>query len=192
MAKNYSANVGISGFKYAILQEDSKDDVTYGELVDVPFAQEIGIETEMSIEKAYGDNRVAEMATHTGVTTLSMQFHALPLEVRQELLGLTDEDGITVQKGQITPPTVAVSLYLDKADGSQELVGLTKGMFTLPGTEGSTKEDSVEFGNASIEGEFMSRLYDDITQIMAEIDATDSEDKKDKFFNKLLNKVELP
>lgn len=191
MSKNYSANVGISGFKYAILKTDTEEEATYGELVSVPFAQEIGIETEMSIEKAYGDNRVAEMATSTGTTTLSMQFHALPLEVRQELLGLEDEDGITIQRGQVTPPTVAVSLYLDKADGSQEVVGLTKGMFNLPSTDGSTKEDSIEFGNATIEGEFMSRKFDDVTQIMAEISPEDIEGKEDKFFTKLLNTVEI-
>lgn len=188
MSKNYSANVGISGFQYAKLLTDTAEGATYSELVNVPFAQEIGIETEMSIEKAFGDNKVAEMATSTGTTTLSMQFHALPLAVRQDLLGLEEEEGITIQRSQIKPPTVAVSLYLDKADGSQELVGLTKGMFTLPGVEGSTKEDSVEFGNASIEGEFMSRLFDDITQIMAEIEAEDIAGKKEKFFNKLLSK----
>ena len=187
MEKNYSANVGISGFSYALLTEDTAEGATYDEVVDVPFAQEIGIETEMAIEKAYGDNKVAEMATSTGTTTLTMQFHALPLEVRQELLGLKEEDGITVQHSQVQPPKVAVSLYLDKADGSQEIVGLTKGIFTLPATEGSTKEDSIEFGSDSIEGEFMSRTFDDVTKIMAAIPADDETGIKDKFFNKLLN-----
>src|SRR5699024_11737699 len=83
----YSSKVGIKGFTYAILNEDSKDGATYGEPKYIEWAQSIGIETEQEIIKAYGDNTVAEMVTSTGITTLTMGFHALPLSVKQELLG---------------------------------------------------------------------------------------------------------
>lgn len=191
MAKNYSARVGIHGFGYAILTDDTKEDVSYEELVDVPFSQEVGIETEMETEKAYGDNKIAEMATSTGITTLSMQFHALPQEDREALLGLEKEGSLSIQKSQVNPPYVAVALYLDKADGSREVVGLTKGKFNLPGVEGSTKEDSVEFGSDTIEGEFMAREFDDITKISAEIPVDDADDIKAEFEEKLLNTADL-
>lgn len=185
MTKSYKAKVGISGFYYAKLIEDSKDGASYGEPVHVPFAQSVGIETEQEIVKSYGDNTVAEMAVSTGITTLSMGFHTLPLEVRQDLLGLEIEDGLTIQKSNVTPPQVAIILQQDKANGDAELVGLTKGMFTLPSVEGATKEDSIEFQNDEIEGEFSARLYDDITQVLAEIKAGDSEGIRDKFMAKV-------
>lgn|SRR5699024_2528769 len=186
MAKNYSAVVNISGFYYAILKEDSKEGVTYGEKVHVPFSQSVSIETEQSIEKSYGDGVVAELAVSTGTTALSMGWHTIPLEVRQELLGLEqDEDGLTIQKGQVTPPDVGIILTQEKNDGSKELVGLTKGKFMLPSVEGATKEDSVEFQNHEIEGEFSSRHYDNITQVLAHIDADDDAGKEDKFMNKV-------
>lgn len=187
MAKNYSATVNIKGFYYAVQKEDSKDGVKYEEPVHVPFAQSVDIETEQSIEKAYGDGEVAEMAVATGVTTVTMGWHNIPLEVRQELLGLEEEDGMIIQKSQVTPPDVAMILEQEKQDGSKELVGLTKGKFMLPNIEGETKEDSVEFGNHEIEGEFASRHYDKIAQVMQFIDADedDAEKKEDKFMNKV-------
>src|SRR5699024_2779334 len=184
MAKNYSATVNIKGFKYAIQKEDNQDGVSYEDPVSVPFAQSVDIETEQSIEKAYGDGRVAEMAVATGTTTITMGWHNIPLEVRQELLGLEeDDDGLIIQRSQVTPPDVAIILEQEKNDGSVELVGLTKGKFMLPNIEGETKEDSVEFGNHEVEGEFAERQFDDIAQVMAFIDAKedDAEDKQEKF-----------
>jgi len=181
----YSGKVGIKGFTYAIQNSDSKDGVTYGEPKYVQYVQSIGIETEQEIVKAYGDNTVAEMVTSTGVTTLNMGFHSLPLSVKQELLGLEEEDGLTIQKSNVTAPYVAIALEQTKADGSSEFVGLTKGMFTLPGTEGATKEDTTEFQNEEIEGEFSARQFDDIAQIFADVPKDDAEDLKEKFMAKL-------
>lgn len=192
MSKSYKSNVGISGFYYAKLIEDTKDGATYGDPVHVPFAQSVGIETEQEIIKAYGDNTVAEMAVSTGTTTLSMGFHALPLEVRQDLLGLEVEDGLTIQRSNVTPPTVAIVLQQDKANGDAELVGLTKGLFTLPSVEGQTKEDSIEFASDEIEGEFSARLFDDVTQVFAEVDKEDTEDVRAKFMAKVFQTVALP
>lgn len=189
---NYKSKVGIKDFVYALLVSDGKDGAVYGEPKSVPFAQSIGIETEQEIVKAYGDNTVAEMATSTGVTTLTMGFHALPLSVKQELLGLEEEDGLTIQKSSVTAPYVAIALRQTKADGSSEMVGLTKGMFKLPSTEGATKEDSIEFSADEIEGEFSARQFDDVTQILAEIPKGDAEGVEDKFMAKLFQTAVTP
>lgn len=185
--KNKSAVVGIDKFYYAILTEDNENEATYEDMVRVPYIQNVSIESEQEVAKAYGDNTVAEMAVSTGVTTVELQFHAIPLEDRVALLGLEDEDGMVVQKSQVQPPYVAIILEKTKADGSVELVGLTKGMFTLPPTEASTKEDTLEFGNDTISGEFSARAYDDVAQLFAHIDKDDTE-KRTKFINKVFNK----
>lgn len=185
--KNKSAVVGIDKFYYAILTEDNENAATYEDMVRVPYIQNVSIESEQEVAKAYGDNTVAEMAVSTGVTTVELQFHAIPLEDRVALLGLEDEDGMVVQKSQVQPPYVAIILEKTKADGSVELVGLTKGMFTLPPTEASTKEDTLEFGNDTISGEFSARAYDDVAQLFAHIDKDDTE-KRTKFINKVFNK----
>lgn len=187
--KNKSAIVGIDKFYYAILKKDSEDEVTYEDIVRVPYVKSVNIESEQEIAKAYGDNTVAEMAVSTGVTAVEFQFNSIPLEDRVALLGLEeDNDGLIVQKSQVQPPYVAVALEKTKADGTAELVGLTKGMFTLPSTENETKEDTLEFGSDTISGEFSARQYDDVTQVFAHID--DDEELRDSFMEKVFQNGE--
>lgn len=187
--KNRSATVGIDKFYYAVLQSDTEESVVYEKEVRLPFVQNVNIETEQEIAKAFGDNKVAEMAVSTGVSTVEFQFHALPLEDRVALLGLEDEDGLVIQRSQVNPPYVAVVLEKTKGDGSAELVGLTKGMFTLPSTEAQTKEDSLEFGSDTISGEFSGRVYDDAAQVFAHVKKGD-EAMRQKFMNKVFRPSE--
>lgn len=190
--KNRSAVVGIDKFYYAILNEDSNGAVTYGEKVRVPYVQSVSVDTEQSIEKSYGDNRVAEMAVSTGVTTVELQFNAIPLEDRLALLGLSEDgDGLVVQRSQVTPPYVAIVMEKTKADGSAELVGLTKGLFMLPNTEAQTKEDSLEFGSDTISGEFSARVYDDTTQVMAHV-GNEDQVKRDALMSLVFDPVAIP
>ncbi|WP_052400794.1 major tail protein [Oceanobacillus jeddahense] len=184
--KNRSGVVGITGFYYAVLKNDSEEGATYEDPVRVNYIQNVSIETEQEIAKGYGDNMVAEMAVSTGVTTLELQFHAIPLEDRVVLLVLKNEDDMFVQRSKPTPPYVAVALEKTKADGSSELVGLTKGMFTLPSSESQTKEDSLEFGSDTVSGEFSGREYDDATQIFMHVKKDDREKRK-KFMDKIFN-----
>lgn len=187
--KNLSAVVGIDKLYYAVLDEDTEEGATYKEKVRLPYVQNVSIETEQEIAKAYGDNTVAEMAVSTGVASVEFQFHTIPLEDRVALLGLEDDDGMIIQKSQVQPPYVAMVLEKTKADGSAELVGLTKGMFTLPPTEAQTKEDSLEFGNDTISGEFSARAFDDVAQVFLHVDKDDNE-KRDKFMKKIFEPSE--
>src|SRR5690625_1751700 len=184
--KNLSGVVGVDKLYYAILKEDTEEKANYEEMVRLPYVQNVSIETEQEIAKAYGDNKVAEMAVSTGVSTVEFQFHTLPLGDRVALLGLSEDDeGLIVQKSQVNPPNVAVVLEKTKADGSAELVGLAKGMFTLPATEAQTKEDTLEFGNDTISGEFSGRNFDDVSQVFAHVEKDDDEKRKalmDKVF----------
>lgn len=150
--KNYKAFTGLSEFYYQIQGED----VT---VVDDPerikYLQEISVSKDQEIEKAYGDNQVAEMAVTNGTVEVEAGFHKLPLEDRTKLFGLeTSEDDI-VAVGNDTPPYVAVMFAKTMEGGEREYVGLKKGMFTFPEDEGQTKEDSVEFGSSSATAEFM-------------------------------------
>jgi len=188
--RNHSSTVGIDEFHYAILQEDTKENLSYGEIYHVPFSQEVSVETEQEIAKGYGDNVVAEMAVSTGVTALEMGFHALPLEDRERMLGLEKDGNLTIQKGSTNPPYVAVALRQVKADGTSQWVGLTKGIFTIPSIEAQTKEDSIEFSTDTIEGEFSTRLNDDIATIFAFQDKDDAGEARTEFFNKLFAKTE--
>lgn len=150
--KNYRAFTGLDEFYYQT-EGDDVNAVTDPERIK--YLQSISVSKDQSIEKAYGDNIVAEMAVANGTIEVEAGFHKLPLEDRVALFGLEkSEDGI-VSVGNDTPPYVAVMFAKTMEDGSREYVGLPKGLFTFPELEGNTKEDGVEFSSDSTTAEFM-------------------------------------
>ena len=150
--KSYRSFTGLTEFYYKVHGEDVQA-VTDPERIK--YLQEISVSKDQNIEKAYGDNQVAEMAVANGTIEVEAGFHKLPLEDRVALFGLEkSEDGI-VSVGNDTPPYVAVMFAKTMEDGSREYVGLPKGLFTFPELEGNTKEDGVEFSSDSTTAEFM-------------------------------------
>src|SRR5699024_7483397 len=88
--KNYLSFTGLTDFYYGKL--DSNDEgIDGGQAERVEFLQNINISTPQTIVKAYGDNGVAEMAMSTDATTLTTQFHHLPIEDRQVIYGRSEE-----------------------------------------------------------------------------------------------------
>jgi phi13 family phage major tail protein len=155
MAKSYNSFTGLTGFYYKVEGESA----TKAERIE--FLKEVSVSKDQDIEKAYGDNTVAEMAISNGTIELESTFHHLPLEDRIKLFGLTkDEDGV-VYVGDDTPPYVSVIFEKTTEKGS-EYVGLPKGLFTFPEVEGKTKEDGVEFSEDQSKGEFMPTAIDGV------------------------------
>ncbi|KRM92795.1 major tail protein [Loigolactobacillus rennini] len=152
MAKNYHSFTGLTEFYYQVRGEDVK------EIKDperIRYLQEISVSKEQEMEKAYGDNQIAEMAVANGTIEVEAGFHKLPLEDKVALFGLEKSEAGMVAVGNDTPPYVAVMFAKTMEDGSREYVGLPKGRFTFPENEGKTKEDGVEFSSESSKAEFM-------------------------------------
>lgn len=158
MAKNYKSFTGLTGFNYKV--EGSE----VSEVTRVEYLQEISVSKEQSIEKAYGDNKVAELAVAHGTVELSSTFHKLPIEDRSALFGLETTAEGAVGVGSANPPYVAVMFTKTMEDGSAEYVGLPKGMFMFPEVTGTTKQDSVEFSQDESTGEFMQVPVDGFTE----------------------------
>lgn len=154
MAKTYKAAINVNDFHYAVLDES---DTVLGEIERVRFLQEITVEAQQEIVKAFGDGEVAEMATSNGPMTVSGQFHKIPQEDKDTIFGLKKIGGLSAYGPDSTPPYVAIIFSVEDQDGGKGWYGLAKGKFTMPSVEGSTKEESIEFGNETVEGEFMSR-----------------------------------
>ncbi|REI16750.1 major tail protein [Staphylococcus felis] len=153
MAKKYNSFTGITGFYYMPLNTEK---VLGGKDPErIKYLQEIQVSKEQSIEKAYGDNSVAELAVSNGTVELESTFHHLPLEDREVLFGLDKSDDGVIGVGNNTPPYVAVIFEKTTETGASEYVGLLKGMFTFPELSGQTKEDGVEFSQDKSTAEFM-------------------------------------
>ena len=152
--KNYRSFTGLTEFYYKVHGEDGAVNVVK-DPERIKYLQEISVSKDQSIEKAYGDNTVAEMAVSNGTIEVEVGFHKLPLEDRVALFGLEKSEAGIVSVGNDTPPYIAVVFAKTMEDGSKEYVGLPKGLFTFPDLEGSTKEDGAEFSSDSASAEFM-------------------------------------
>ncbi|OIS53537.1 phage tail protein [Staphylococcus equorum] len=172
----YNASTGLGKIYYAVLNEQADGTVQTSAIKEVDYVQELALEFGEELEKAYGSNKVAEIAKSAGETSLSLTFHKLPIDVQKDLLGLIEHEtasnvyGFGKSSG-ITYSAVAIPRTME--DGSMEWFGLSKGVFTRPNKEGQTKEDGVEFGSDEIEGQFMERQVGGFNEELAVIMAYD-------------------
>ncbi|RIM74642.1 phage tail protein [Staphylococcus arlettae] len=192
----YNAATGLGKMYYAVLTEQPDGSVEIGNIKDVDYVQEMELEFGEELERAYGSNKVAEIAKSAGETTLSLTFHKLPIDVQKDLLGLIEHDtnanvyGFCSSSG-ITYTAVAIPRTME--DGSMEWFGLSKGVFTRPNKEGQTKEDGVEFGSDEIEGQFMERAvggFNEELAVMMAYEPKGSTEGKDAVFQSIFGKTE--
>ncbi|MDU0430640.1 Ig-like domain-containing protein [Staphylococcus chromogenes] len=190
----YNAATGLGKLYYAVLTEEQDGRVTTSAIKEVDYVQEMSIEFGEELEKAYGSNKVAEIAKSAGETQLSLTFHKLPIDVQKDLLGLIAHESAANTYGfgkstGITYATVAIPRTME--DGSMEWFGLSKGVFTRPNKEGKTKEDGVEFGSDEIEGQFMERKvegFDEELAVMMSYDPKGSTEGRDAVFQSMFGK----
>lgn len=190
----YNAATGLGKLYYAVLTEEQDGRVTTSTIKEVDYVQEMSIEFGEELEKAYGSNKVAEIAKSAGETQLSLTFHKLPIDVQKDLLGLIAHESAANTYGfgkstGITYATVAIPRTME--DGSMEWFGLSKGVFTRPNKEGKTKEDGVEFGSDEIEGQFMERKvegFDEELAVMMSYDPKGSTEGRDAVFQSMFGK----
>ena len=186
--KNYRAATGVDEFHYAVLEDN---DTVTGDIERVKFLQNISVEMPQEIVRAYGDNTTAEMAVSNGDISVSSQFHKIPMDDKQTLLGWETIEGISATGSGDNPPYVAVIFAKTHEDGSREYVGLPKGMFTRPGIEGQTKEDGVEFSSETIEAQFMDRKVDGFAtdkSVLFGYDEKGATTNRDALFTKVFGK----
>ena len=191
MAKKYLSTTGVDEFYYAVL--NTAETSAEGAPERVKFLQEITVSAPQEIVKAYGDNKVAEMATSNGVVEESGAFHKLPIEDRNVLLGLeTTSGGLSSYGSTDNPPYVAAVFAKTHEDGSKEWVGLPKGKFIKPEQTATSKQDSVEFSSDEITAEFMDRQVTGFTDEKSVIFGVDEKGKttsRDALFTAVFGKA---
>lgn len=171
--KIYRASTGVDGFYYGEIDESTNELLADKNIERVKFLQTINIEMPQEIVRAHGDNRTAEMATSSGDITVTSGFHKIPLEDKERLLGWEKVEEIYSVGSNDISPYVAVIFTRTYEDGSNEYVGLPKGLFTRPNVEGNTKEDSVEFSSEEIEAQFMDRKVEGFSEDKSVLFAVD-------------------
>ena len=185
--KVYRASTGVDEFYYGVINEGT----TAATIERVKFLQNVNVEMPQEVVRAYGDNKTAEMAVSSGDISVTSQFHKIPIEDKQRLLGLESVEGLTAMGSTDNPPYVAVVFAKTYEDGSREYVGLPKGLFTRPNVAAQTKGESTEFSSEEIAAQFMDREVDGFTEEKSVIFAYDKKGQttnRDALFQKVFGK----
>ncbi|MCA1029362.1 phage tail protein [Cytobacillus kochii] len=186
--KDYQASTGVDEFYYGVIN----DAIVAESIERVKFLQTINVEMAQEIVRAWGDNKTAEMAVSSGEISVTSNFHKIPIEDKQKLLGLEVVEGLTAIGSSDNPPYVAVVFAKTYKDGSREYVGLPKGIFTRPNIEGQTKQDGVEFSSEEISAQFMDREvtgFSDEKSVIFAHDKKGETTKRDALFLKVFGKT---
>lgn len=159
-----ATQIGVSDLHYALLLTDPvSGSPTYETPVRIPGLISININPNSSTETLFADDGPLETATTMGEIEVELSASDLPLELQAELLGHeVSANGIMTRKGSDTPPWVAIGFKSLKSNGKYRFVWLTKGRFSLPALEHTTRGDSVEFQTPSITGSFVKRENDGV------------------------------
>lgn len=176
--------IGVNNFYYGLVDKDTEKEWTVKDVKRIRFLNEISVEPEQDVAKAYGDNQTAAKATNNGDITLSTTFVSVPLEDKAILSGAKYEDGLVRYNKDDIPPEVAVIFERTNHDGSSEWLGFFKGTFTRPTENGKTKEEGIDFQNAEVEGTFIPRLRDGDTHVIVS-DGKGETTNRDKLFQEL-------
>lgn len=184
--KNYSGRVGVTNFYYMVLDDTDAAVGTAPERIE--FLQNMSIEFTQEIARAYGDNRTAEIAVANGPVNVTTQFHNIPQIDQDVIFGAEVVEGVSAYGGDDNPPYVALVCEVTHNDGSSSWLGLPKGKFTRGAEENTTSEDSIEFANDSVTGEFMERdlpSYETAKSYIKGMDGKDETTKRDFVFNEI-------
>lgn len=193
-AKTPKAFINIKDLGFALLDTDEQDEIKYTNVTQTRGLQEISVETGGDTVNAYADGTIIESGTTDGEGKISLTMHAFPQSIRELIFSeVYEEDGVFQEKKGKQNKYVAVWFKRERRDGTYQLVGLTKVLFSDPKLEGKTAEDDWDFSSEESEGTAMHRLNDDVRKIL--FDSAREGAKEDAFFKKLLkgaydNKVE--
>lgn len=136
---------GVEGLVAAPIIEDSTDNYTTGDVIEIAGVSEISKETDSTQESHYYDNIPAVVISSTGADTLTINASAIPLDVLAKITGQVYDSakGLFVEQER-TPGYWAIGYRTKDTNGVERFVWKTKCFFNVPGEDNKTIDDSTD------------------------------------------------
>jgi len=153
-----STKIGVDGLVYAIMTDEGSASAapTYGAVHLAPGVMSVNVNPNPSQETLFADNGPMETASTLGKIEVEIQKNELGPADKSNLLGHPiDSKGGLVSGDSEVPPFVAVGFRSLKSNGTYRYVWLYKGKFMDPEDNNETKNDSINFQNDTISGQFV-------------------------------------
>ena len=155
------AQIGLKDLHYAILNEDTKDNLRYELPVSVIGAINAIINPTVNTQELYADDQLWESVSALGKIEVEIETAELPLNIRAKLGGHSIENGVLIEKSTDVAPHVALGFKSLKANGKYRYVWLLKGIAQPMAEDYSTKTDNVEHKTPQLKLTFMPRANDE-------------------------------
>jgi phi13 family phage major tail protein len=153
--------IGLRDFVYAPITKDDATGTTYGAAKKVPGLISANINPAYNTGNLSADDGPSDSASSLSGVTVTIGHRALPTEDEAALLGKTvDAQGVIIDSVNDNPPDVAIGFRSIGSDNKYLYVWLLKGKFHPYQEQFQTKDSSINFQTPSLEGSFVSRLFD--------------------------------
>ncbi|MGF7186644.1 phi13 family phage major tail protein [Desulfitispora alkaliphila] len=154
------AQIGLRELHFATLEEDTKENLTYGEIEKLAGAINATINPTVNTQELYADDQLWESVSALGKIDVEIETAELPLTLRAKLTGSKLENGVLIEKASDSPPHIALGFKSQKSGGKYRYIWLLKGVAEPMAEDYSTKRDNVEHKTPQLRFVFMPRAHD--------------------------------
>ncbi len=151
---------GLKDIHFAILEKDTKSEILYYDVEEIPGAINAKINPNVNTQELYADDQLWESISALGKIEVEIETADLPLATRARVLGNKYENGVLVENKDDTPPYLALGFKSLRKGGKYRYIWLLKGVAQPMGEDFTTKKDNVEHKTPVIRFTFMPRTYD--------------------------------
>ncbi|TDM15700.1 major tail protein [Macrococcus bovicus] len=160
-AKTPKSFINVKDLGFAVVATDELTGTTYTNVTQTRGLQKISVETGGELKTAFADGLIIEAGNTDGSGKIGMTMHAIPAEIRKIIFNeKADEKGIISEVAGQQNNYVAVWFKRERRDGTYQLIGLTKVMFSNPKLEGETAKADWDFSSEDTDGTAMHRQSD--------------------------------
>ena len=162
---NEAPIIGLDNVVIAEVLSDTKDGITYGEVIPLKGAVNASVNPNSSVDTDYGDNGPFFATSSRGNTELSLEMIDIDPYAMSKMTGQKLVNGVTVETSMDQAPYFAFGFRVWVAGTDEEgnkryqLFWYAKGKFSVPETGGQTKKEGLDFKHVNMTGQFVPTQY---------------------------------
>lgn len=167
-------NIGLKNLHIATLTSDDNTGAVYATPEKMAKAVGATVTPNVSNNTFYADDGPSETNSSLGQINVSIGVDQLPKAMQATLLGHSvNSEGVLIKKSDDQAPYIALGFESMTSTGEVEYVWLYKGKFQLNERSYTTKGESIEYQNPTLNATFVKRDFDGAWQ--ASVNSGDSD-----------------
>ena len=145
---------------YAVIQSDTKEGTTYGEVKKLGAAMQVQLTASISSGVLYGDGVQQENISKLNGIALVVDVNKINIEDRSAILGNKYENGVIHERAGDEAPYIAVGYKVEQTNKKVELSWLLKGRAQPTNSSVQQSTENFNFSTDSITVNFIPRDSD--------------------------------